>query len=601
MSRLIFSNDNQMYIRLKKDYNKYFYLNDEFNETSCNVATFKKLRKETHNIYVNKNNFIAISGTFFYDKLFGEKSLAKLLRDFNDCDIDEIIPKTFGNFSAVIKKDAQIYFFIDNTGIYNLYYFIDNDHITITNIFYNLAKNIGSNMTINEQALLEDSFQYSILGDDSLVVQIKRVQGNYIYTYDLESKKLVLNEKQVITSKHINKDLDESAKYLSELIKEKASIITNNFDNIAINMTGGLDSRLILSAFLSLNVKPVIIYGIGNSPLTNTKEEDLRIDELYSKRFNLDFYKMNWRTNENFMDDWGSLLEKYGEFFGIYGGNINIFEEYENKVSNFTDFTEFGYFGETLRNLDSLEKSKELFDTNYFTNDLYLYNNTNLGLFMNDVEKYRENVENKIKYICKTFNINPEKITKDDFQKIHTEYRKRADSVMSNFINNIMFSTVLLSEYEIQNFINTIPFEWKKDARFQLKVIYYTYPQTLEIPFFSHIKEWTFDQEYFKLKPANKSYLNFEMFIKKHIKNESILNKLKQIKRTFSKVSKESNVLKNNVAELVNKLQKELNLNLIHAEKYEGNISALIRYCQNLYMLKNIFDKMPLTWRDDSE
>lgn len=52
-------------------------------------------------------------------------------------------------------------------GIYKLYYYINKSEITITNILYNLAK-ILKKITINEQSVLEDSFQFSILGEETL-------------------------------------------------------------------------------------------------------------------------------------------------------------------------------------------------------------------------------------------------------------------------------------------------------------------------------------------------------------------------------------------------------------------------------------------------
>lgn len=60
---------------------------------------------------------------------------------------------------------------------------------------------------------------------------------------------MVLIKKKLNTINYNYDDIDKSAEYLSSIIKNKIKLIKNNFDNITINMTGGLDSRLILSSF----------------------------------------------------------------------------------------------------------------------------------------------------------------------------------------------------------------------------------------------------------------------------------------------------------------------------------------------------------------
>jgi len=589
MSRIIFSNvnDKKIYKNIKDDYNKYFQIYNEYKGDHYSISTFKKLKKETKNMIVYDNDIIANTGTLFYKDSIGSEALEKIYDSININNINEISKNIFGNFSIIIKKGTNIYFFVDNMGIYKLYYSLIEREITITNIFYNLAKNMENNLTINEQSLLEDSFQYSILGEETFVNEIKRVSGNYIYKYDLIKKELLLIEKELNIEGYNHEDIEKSAKYLSSIIKDKIKIINNNFNNITINMTGGLDSRLILSAFLSEGIKPNITYGIGDSPLTNTKDKDLALSEICAEKFKLKFHKMNWKTKENFIEDWDYLLEKYGEYYILYSGNINIFEEYENKVSKFTDFIEFGYFGETLRNIEKLENSKSIFDIDYYIENLYLYNLTNLEKFLVNPINYKYEIKEKLNKILSHFNLNSKELNQKNFQKIHTEYRKSADSKMSNIQNQIMYSCVILSDYEIQEFVNDIPFEWKKDAKFMLKVINNLEPEVLKIPFFSHTKDWVFDEKNFKLVPKNKHTI--KNAIKRIIKNKTVYYSLKKIYNFFKQNKNEKNNIKyykNDLVKEVSFLQKELDIKLIYPDKYEGDIRALMRYYQNLYMLK---------------
>lgn len=591
MSRIVFSNNKNIYEAIKNDYSKHFNISASFKEEHCYISTYKKLKKVTNNMEIfNNKDIIASSGTFFYKNSIGKEALNKLYEDIQDKGLNEIIKNITGNFCIILKKGTDIYFFVDNMGIYKLYYYINKSEITITNILYNLAKNIEKKITINEQSVLEDSFQFSILGEETFINEIKKVSANHIYKYNLSRSELVLIKKKLNTINYNYDDIDKSAEYLSSIIKNKIKLIKNNFDNITINMTGGLDSRLILSSFLSEGIKPNIIYGVGNSLLTDTKDRDLELNEIYAKKFNLKFFKMDWRTKEKYYEDWDYLLEKYGEYYVIYSGNRNIFEEYENNVSSFTDFIEFGYFGETFRNIEKLELSKTNFDLDYLIENLYLYNIENLSKFLVNEKDYRSRIKEKINKVIQFNDLNQYNIEQNDFQKIHSEYRKSADSKMSNLQNQIMYSFIILSDYEIQDFINNIPFQWKKDAQFMLKVIGQLEPETLKIPFFSHAIDLILNEKKLKLVP--KKNHRIKKTIKKVIKNQKVYNTLKKIYNLFKtnrNVQTEFNNLKSQSVEKINDLQNELGIKLIYPDKYNGDIRSLMRYYQNLYMLKKIF------------
>jgi len=70
---------------------------------------------------------------------------------------------------------------------------------------------------------------------------------------------------------------------------DKLNDITNTiatvFNSHTISMTGGLDARMIFSSMLANNVKPNLVYGVGNTLLTNTKDRDLEINKLYTEKF----------------------------------------------------------------------------------------------------------------------------------------------------------------------------------------------------------------------------------------------------------------------------------------------------------------------------
>ncbi|MGL5058021.1 MAG: hypothetical protein ACRC6A_11750 [Fusobacteriaceae bacterium] len=75
-------------------------------------------------------------------------------------------------------------------------------------------------------------------------------------------------------------------------MKKQSEMVVKNYKNVATNMTGGLDSRMVLASYLAIGAKPILLYGIGNSFSTNTYKEDLKI------KYNLELIIMNWKFVE---------------------------------------------------------------------------------------------------------------------------------------------------------------------------------------------------------------------------------------------------------------------------------------------------------------
>lgn len=170
---------------------------------------------------------------------------------------------------------------------------------------------------------------------------IKSLQiGEYI---EVNLKQNLFKKKGFEPKKEIIKIKSEvaMAKELARIMKKYANIISDVFPKININMTGGIDSRIILALFFSINKKPNIVYGFGNSGITNTKKEDLEINKIYAKKFNLNLKILNWNI-EKIMPKKEIInsLNRYGQYFLIYGGTIQ--KTYENLSTN-NDIFFFGY------------------------------------------------------------------------------------------------------------------------------------------------------------------------------------------------------------------------------------------------------------------
>lgn len=564
---------------------------EKFNEeigSKYSIIAFNKLKVYNENFVSFSDGYISVSGTFFYKDKIGEDGLFALYDDFHG-NVEEIRGRLVGNYLISIKKNDGIYLFGDENGIYNINYFDGENDWIVSNDLCDIARSLKSQVTVNEFNFLEQVFQNTILDNGTVYNEIKRLKGNeYIYI-NLKDNSLSINAfnfkpVKVGTSK---KTLDEHVEYVSDIIRQHSLLVKQSFENITVSMTGGLDSRVVLSSFLGLEVKPNIVYGVGNTGLTNTKGEDLKINKIYESKFNLNFTTMDWSTPLPFDRSWQNYSAKYGMLSTAYCASDNVFGALEG-LGN-TDFIDFGYFGEPLRNIDWLES----FDEDFFTLDEYLddfYINKSLMRFYCEDKfgRFREHIYNKLVSICDFYNLSTNKIHKNEFQLLHNEYRKGADTVMLNFVNFSFYSVSLLSIKDVESAVLSLDFNYKTKSKFIIKLLEKLYPPVLDVPVFSHCHTYQVDKNNCQLKPT------FQTYIKDKIKriivqinpNETLLDKLKVM---LNKNSTDSDDLseENIKAVLIEKLSSD-SLNFIDEDKFSGDIRGLAKYVQMLQIINNL-------------
>lgn len=565
---------------MENDYNKIKSSIKDFSENSNiqlpfgHISTFKKIRIETKNIYKNDNNFIAGVGTFFYKGKIDVLALKMILENFDDQ--FSFKKDIFGAYCIVIYINKKLYIIVDDNSIYNIYYYMENNRIILTNTYYHIAKCLDI-VDLNFNNLMEQCFQNAILGNQTIFNKIYKLKGNEIIFFD--------REKWSIKNSNINNTIIEGDYW------GKVKLFYEDFEkaykNSAIFLTGGQDSRLNLALLLSLKIKPSVYYGIGNSFNTCTKNEDYEIVKGISFKNNLLLHEMNWKDNEN-NDDLNFYLERYGELFLLYRCNKNIFYEFENNIE--TDFLNFGYFGETYRNIESIENYKKYqFTLNDFVEDLYI--DSKLASVYSDYNEYRNQIYNKLSEICKVKKIDINKITKDDFQKIHTEYRKRADTVMTNFSNMFFYSFPLLSPKQMTDTIDGICFDEKVNSHIIMYSINSLNKSLLEVPVFSHIKNKVINLITLELLDEQQQVMYWKDIIRKKVKNPKTIFLLRKIYYALKKDSKGLVELENdykNKKQIKELLKKSTILDCINIDKMVELYDS--RSLTNIYLMEYMYN-----------
>ncbi len=277
------------------------------------LITYSKRSFQNENYYqFNDNEFIALIGIPIYKKLSGEKAALKLYDDLSK-NININFADFCGHFCCIALINGKLSLFNDYNGMYHVYH--DSENKIFSNSFLAVVNSL-QNKKINLQGLYEYVFLGSTFGSDTILENIKL----------LDNKKIIeLDPQLLLTNKNFNKKDDMVAKFdeVVEIISADLisyfEVITKNYDQFNLGLSGGFDSRLILSLLLKCNIKPDI-YTNGNPNST-----EVAITRSISKTFGLNFNNFYEKetlpldndAEENFAEE-KFYLDEGLNLFGIF-------------------------------------------------------------------------------------------------------------------------------------------------------------------------------------------------------------------------------------------------------------------------------------------
>lgn len=251
------------------------------------MGNIKLIKLKRFEGYIIDNNLL-------YRDIEASTHLSNLLQKST---VYEVVSKLNGSFRFVIETDDCLYFGIDHAGGYSLFYKTEPE----LEIIINPVENAALSDIQDEQlcALLASGFCY---GEKTIFKQIKESLPGVLYSFNKKSKRLTTQEWFSIDFTHQRKSSKEE---LAELL---LSLVPTNFEQTHLALTGGIDSRLLLSLFRKRGVDvKAITYGSAGNPDLKLAQQVAQESQIEHQLFNLD--KLNLESYFS-----GELLK---EFFTV--------------------------------------------------------------------------------------------------------------------------------------------------------------------------------------------------------------------------------------------------------------------------------------------
>ena len=259
-------------------------------------------------------------------KKFAENFVEKKF-NFKDLNKFEYFLKESSAFNNFIYEDKNyVIASVDKLNSENIFYYIRDDILFISNDINEILKQNLSKLKINEKSILDIKLLGYVLRNNTIVDGINSLQAGQYIIYDKKTGEYKLRNYFEFFSKKINylsrnhainklKNIED--KIFNELIKK------NKDKKILLALSGGLDSRYVLTSLLKRDFKNIIVYSYGHK-----NNFDSYNSEKIAKKLNVE-WKMFQTTKDSYKKIYNSKIKNdYWNFAdqGVLPSNLYFFE-----------------------------------------------------------------------------------------------------------------------------------------------------------------------------------------------------------------------------------------------------------------------------------
>jgi hypothetical protein len=459
-----------------------------FDDGDFFASAFQKRNANHKSFYVNDEDWIVATGTLIYKGEIAEKALELILKDFKLLSLRDLQREIWGHFIISIKTEDSLTIFGDVLGTYELYYATYKGEFIVSN-------DIASVVYVNPEASLKSSGVYlefcaAGIGRSTILSGVNRLISSAEWLSYRDGKLSLENFNDNLLA---IERLSISDVTFEECLNEYSDLIISYFsqlklfDSIGLNFTGGLDGRLVLAALNHINIRPNLYYGVGNSRLVNTTNEDLEIVNRISQDYAFNLKLMNWcnDTNEiSFEHDYENFI-CHGLSGHLYGGSINFHQSLgiRNFESRSTLF--MGGFCPAFSNKEFHEKKYDSVDK--IVREMIRGPLSSIA--------YKRSKFIKIEAYNEVFDFLSVNKLIDDNHNLQVDgdvaralSYVRAESELLNLFNEYDYYIAPFNTYQLLMPLLRIPIEYRKNRKFQLALVRKLDEKLFGYPLFSGLK-----------------------------------------------------------------------------------------------------------------
>jgi hypothetical protein len=473
-------------------------------DANCHGQAYLKRIVATANlIKCGENDWICSAGTIIYNGRLGEEALRDCYADFVKAGISAVQSKAIGHYALAIRRNNEIMIFTDPQGALNLYYIGTGSFWFASNSLYVCASAL-SHRKIDATKLLVTALQSSLPGEDTFYSDIKRLFGTQLIQIDLGDGTFRVERIPKSDSvlswglPSIQDAIDQYKQEVRAVFAELAAV-----GPIGLFGTGGMDSRTILAGLLDRQALLQLMYGIGNSRLTDYDSNDLDVAQSVAKLYNLPFQQLDWSGNQPHSEETlQEFFRTYGFSYEIYGAPESFLRTFNGGISPYPKLLLGGYCP-AFTNAKPWEFNQASFTFDDLIDDGMHYQGGTVEKSPGIVDKaaYRSVFASEVKTSlrCAEIAYPDDGASLETFVKAKLSLYIRPESRFLNFANEFGHYIAPFLMKRLYDPLLSVPFKYRAKDEFQLRLIHALAPGLMEVPLHSGWGPARIDRDTFRL------------------------------------------------------------------------------------------------------
>ena len=451
-----------------------------------------------------------------------------------------------GIFFVICQIENKIEVIIDPLIQYNIYYYFNNNELTISNNLFEIAK-LHDLKVENEDYVKDIILSENPLCGHTLVKDIHFLQYDDIYnpTFSKKFKKIIPMEYNNFTLLKMKNNIYDNIEYDKLIdvyirkLNKRADIVSRNYDEVYISLTGGADSRLVTSLFLEY--ENVYHYCYGNG----TKQDRL-VSEYIIKKFKLKS-KQDIHIVGNKINSLKNIL-KCIEETNCQKPYLNLYinSKIKKNICNMTGYYGANVSGSTQSKYMNMNNTPDILKSDFYKNNYNYFKY--YDLFKNEYKDLRN------AYRADLFYLNNRGISHYASHSIIDNNYGNSFDILTDPINIELIKKCPFSDNHIDACVVSIDIIYRINKELALEPYndrsISKYRNFNNIPDFNCFKKHIFDVDpnikdfnYIRPKPDDKFFGLFEN------ENESELKKILEIKELTKLKSKYSYLINSNITD----------------------------------------------------
>ena len=429
----------------------------------------KLLLKGNHTYSWTNSGNIYFLGYFFdsENNLYRENEAVEfIVNQLKINPLEEVCKRMNGNFSFIIFSENQYSLVSDSVNFFPLFYKIENEELIISNYWKSIVE-YSSEFQLNTEAIDEFENAGFVLSDETLDKNIYKTNANQILNIDPDSgKKNIIQYRNFITGTFSEKSFEElsveTENVLMNVGKRLISFLNNR--TAIVPLSGGYDSRLIVSLLKKMNYKNVICitYGKYNPEVPISKKVAENLDYEWHfidyQKIDIEHFRKESRFSEYLEDAANGFAMPYlMEYFAAaeLQKNGQIPENSVFLPGHSGDFLGGSYIFKTVKNTIDFQNLNSFIESKYF---IFLQKNNRAK------NQISERVKQSLKpigksYIQDGFNMTVEEW---DIQEKLAKFIFHSSQVFNFFGFEVYFP---LWDRELVDFFRKVPFRFRENKK----------------------------------------------------------------------------------------------------------------------------------------